>query len=169
MDPTNHSAMVRLRLLVGYLGEPSQFNWWPSGFFAPSSVAFLTPVFHKTALLAQYHGVQEAARRVHDAHIGIGRVFHLFRLPEPLEHALFEHLQATLSTVDYRSDLATLDTALTALQALGQGASPLQEGPVQLGSVSELMTPHWPAAVARCYHAALLAHVRAFPYFVDRT
>jgi hypothetical protein len=49
--------------------------------------------FIKNAFVAQYHGVQEAASRVHDEHIGIGRVYHLFRLPEHVEQALFNSLQ----------------------------------------------------------------------------
>ena len=33
-------------------------------------------------------GVLEAARRVHDEHIGVGRAFHPFRLPEIMEQRL---------------------------------------------------------------------------------
>ena len=85
MNKATLAQIARLKLLVGFLGEQSQFNWWPSAFFAP--------VFNKNAFVAQYHGVQEAASRVHDEHIGIGRVYHLFRLPEHVEQALFNSLQ----------------------------------------------------------------------------
>src|SRR5712691_3071033 len=85
--------LARLRILVGYLGEHHQYNWWPSAFLAPSSVAFLAPIFSKTAFMAQYQGVKAAAARVHDEHIGLGKVYHLFRLPERLEQALFQSLQ----------------------------------------------------------------------------
>ena len=43
--------------------------------------------------LAQYHGVSEAARRVHDEHLSVGS-FHLFRLPEEMEQDLHALLQA---------------------------------------------------------------------------
>jgi hypothetical protein len=93
MNTSTLAQIARLKLLVGFLGEQSQFNWWLSAFFAPSSSAFLAPVFSKNAFADQYHGVQEAASRVHDEHIGIGRVYHLFRLPEHVEQALFNSLQ----------------------------------------------------------------------------
>jgi hypothetical protein len=87
--------VARLRMIVGFLGEKSQRNWWPSEFFSDTAPAFLNPVFGKTATLAQYHGVKEAARRVHDDHIGVGSVFHLFRLPDSIEQCLFELLQSS--------------------------------------------------------------------------
>ena len=93
MNASTLAQIVRLRLLVGFLGERSQFNWWPSAFFISSSSAFLSPIFTKTAFTAQYHGVKEAASRVHDEHIGVGKVYHLFRLPETVEQTLFGHLQ----------------------------------------------------------------------------
>jgi hypothetical protein len=31
------AQITRLRLLVGFLGEQSQFNWWPSSFFTANS------------------------------------------------------------------------------------------------------------------------------------
>ena len=65
---------LRLRLIVGYLGERENFNWWSTEFFSGSSRQFLEPAFPKTYPLAQYHGVSEAARRLHDDHIGKGQV-----------------------------------------------------------------------------------------------
>ena len=58
----SHSDLVRLRVLVGYLGEKAQFGWWPTEFYAGTSEAFLAPVFGKTVDLARYNGVLEAAR-----------------------------------------------------------------------------------------------------------
>jgi hypothetical protein len=36
-------AILRLRVIVGYLGEKAQFAWWPTEFYTPSSAAFLNP------------------------------------------------------------------------------------------------------------------------------
>lgn len=66
---------LRLRILVGYLGESAQFAWWNTSFFQPASKLFLEPIFTRTSLLAKYPGIREAARRLHDAHIGVGNVF----------------------------------------------------------------------------------------------
>jgi len=94
MKKTANPDLIRLRFIVGYLGEQLQPTWWSSSFLAPVSTAFLTPMFSKTALLAQYHGIREAAARIHDEHIGIGKgVFHLFRLPDTLEQELHSLLR----------------------------------------------------------------------------
>ena len=79
--------MLNLRLIVGYLGERSQFGWWATAFFDASSRAFPEPVFVKTRHLAKYHGVVEAARQLHDGHLSVA-AYHLFRLPEELEQDL---------------------------------------------------------------------------------
>jgi hypothetical protein len=85
MKKSGEPSAIELRLVVGYLGEQAQFTWWPSKFFAPESGQFLDHIFSKTADLAHYNGVTEAARIAHVEHIGIGRVFHAFRLPEVME------------------------------------------------------------------------------------
>lgn len=72
MTPSNITTLLELRLLVGFLGERAQYAWWPTAFYEPSSRLFLEPVFAKTARLAQYHGVLEAARRLHDEHLNVG-------------------------------------------------------------------------------------------------
>ena len=90
----NHTdQIVGLRLAVGLLGEQEQSAWWPSGFLGRHAQAFLGPVFGSKTRMAQYHGVTEAACRIHDEKIGVGRVFHLFRLPESIEQRLCDALQ----------------------------------------------------------------------------
>jgi hypothetical protein len=160
--------IARLRMIVGFLGEKGQHNWWSSEFFSATAPAFLNPVFGKTTTLAQYHGVKEAARRVHDEHIGVGRVFHLFRLPEPIEQVLFEMLQEPVMTDALRRDIASQDAAAAGLQAIAVSAGPLQEGPVQIGVVSDLESTRWLSEAARCYKAAFNAGLRSFPYIVGR-
>lgn len=160
-------AIARLRIIVGYLGEKTQFDWWPSGFFTPSSAAFLNPVFTRTAALAQYHGVKEAARRVHDEHIGVGRVFHLYRLPETLEQSLFEFLQEP-AAVAAHTDIVSQSAALDALQSFFKIASANQAGPIQIGTSADLEDDAWIAAAASCYHAAFTEGMRSYPYLVDR-
>src|SRR6516162_928813 len=82
---------IRLRIAIGYLGE--QAAWWPSSFLGQHAFTFLSPVFGNRTTVAQYHGVVEAACRAHDEKIGIGRVFHLFRLPEAAERRISSYLQ----------------------------------------------------------------------------
>ena len=87
-------AILRLRIVVGYLGESAQYAWWSTSFYEPSSRLFLEPVFSKTSQVAQYHGVIEAARRLHDEHLSTGS-YHLFRLPEELEQDLHAMVQSS--------------------------------------------------------------------------
>ena len=160
-------------MIIGFLGEKGQHNWWPSEFFSATAPAFLNPVFGKTAALAQYHGVKEAARRVHDGYIGVGRVFHLFRLPESIEQAVFEVLQNPAVTDALRRDTESQDSANAALQAVRvknavESAGSLQQGPVQIGTVSDLDGTRWLSDLARCYQAAFGAGLPSYPYFADQ-
>src|SRR5690606_39371014 len=88
MNEPDLAKLLQLRLAVGFLGERDQLAWWPTSFFAAASKPFLDPVFVKSALQAQYHGVVEAARRVHDERLSVGS-FHLFRRPEEMAQDLF--------------------------------------------------------------------------------
>src|SRR5271165_1656301 len=85
--------IVSLRLAVGLLGERDVAQWWRSGFMSPTSSAFLAPVFGSKVLQAKYQGALAAAQRVHDEHVGVGRAFHPFRLPEIMEQRLFDAVQ----------------------------------------------------------------------------
>jgi hypothetical protein len=107
---------LRLRLLVGYLGEGAQYGWWPTALFEPSSRLFLTPAFAKTNRLAQYHGVREAARRLHDEHVGVGQsTLHLFRLPDEAEEGLQKLLLGEPSSDDLFTSLSGQARALETL------------------------------------------------------
>ena len=64
--------ILKLRLVVGFLGERAQFGWWSTAFYEPSGRLFLEPVFSKTPQFAQSHGVLEAARLIHDEHLRVG-------------------------------------------------------------------------------------------------
>ena len=160
------SDILVLRVLVGYLGEKSQFNWWPTTFFGPSSNLFLSPVFPRTTLLSQYHGILEAARRLHDERIGVGHVFHLFRLSEDYEHELHSLLSDGSFPMPMDS-LVNKDSALAGLQKIADGDTSSSEGPVKLGTADEITTPHALRDIARSYSAAFTQGVRCYPYFVS--
>jgi hypothetical protein len=155
---------LRLRLLVGYLGEKGQFAWWPSAFLDPSAMAFLSPSFPRTQRLAQYHGVIEAARRVHDEFIGVGGVYHLFRLPEELEHALHDAF-GTQDPSPWFEGTMSGEMALGKLLAISGGALGLGEGPKTIGRDEAISDPASIRKIAGAYNAAFLAGHRSYPYF----
>jgi hypothetical protein len=151
----------RLRVLVGYLGERHQSNWWSSTFLGRTSEAFLAPIFGNAVANARVVGVTEAARRVHDDAIGVGRTFHLFRLPETLEQELHRTLSASKDTATPES----VDAAIEDMKALSSRDSAPKLGPVHVGALNMLANAQWIPVVASHYRAAFAAGVQSFPYF----
>jgi hypothetical protein len=98
-----NNKLTQLRLVVGYLGEKDQFNWWSSSFLNETTKKMFEFTFPRTAELAQYEGVSASAARVHDERIGVGETFHLFRLPEFLEKSLVNYLQTNNEDADFKS------------------------------------------------------------------
>jgi len=99
MQPEHLENVAAMRAAVGFLGEKEQAGWWPSSFFGIGSTAFLSPLFPRTHFLAQCQGVTCAASRKHDERIGVGQVYHLFRLPEDIEQGI-HHLLHSVDIVD---------------------------------------------------------------------
>lgn len=162
-DEVSIMQVVSLRLSVGLLGERDNAAWWTSGFMSPTSTAFLAPVFGTQVTHARYQGVLEAARRIHDERIGVGRVFHPFRLPETMEQRIFDTVQsAGHGLVDAFS---SPDSAKTILAGLAGKPADIKPGPALVGPVSTLDEPGWVAEVASLYVAAFGAGIQCFPYF----
>ena len=165
MDRSTLNLYGHLRLLVGYLGEKDQGNWWPTTFFTSASRYFLEPVFARTTRLAQYNGVREAARRLHDEQIGVGNVFHLFRLPEEIEQDM-QHLMIG-APEEWFAEIESREGALTALRDLAKGAISVTAGPRSIGSVEEFYRSSGSKALAQHYLAAFEQGICTFPYFVN--
>jgi hypothetical protein len=158
--------LLEIRLLVGFLGERAQFDWWPTAFHEPSSRLFLEPVFSKTVRLAQYHGILEAARRLHDEHLSVGS-YHLFRLPEEVEEDLHAMVQSNegeeLASKVPPSKEAALDS-LNRLAGLNVRAS---VGPTAVGNIKDLDSTDNLKQIAGLYFSALSTGRRSYPYLVE--
>lgn len=157
--------LLQLRLLISFLGERAQYAWWPTAFYEASSRLFLEPVFSKTFRLAQYHGVLEAARRLHDEHLSVGS-YHLFRLPEEIEQDL--HALAQSSVGEERSGKVpqSRDAALEALKHLAPAGSKSSEGPTAVGSIKDIDSPDVLNAIAGTYLSAFTQNTKTYPYLV---
>lgn len=165
MHHSTLSLYGHLRLLIGYLGEKAQANWWSTTFFDSSSRAFLEPVFSRTTRLAQYNGVREAARRLHDENIGIGGVFHLFRLPEEIEQDL---QQLVINAPDeWFAEISDRDKALVTLRDLSGESISVLEGPQSIGSLEVFYSSFGSKILSQHYLAAFDKGTRSFPYFMD--
>ncbi|KWT98895.1 MULTISPECIES: BrxE family protein [unclassified Variovorax] len=156
-------TLLQLRLLTGYLGERAQLGWWPTAFYESSSRLFLEPVFAKSARLAQYHGVVEAARRQHDEHLSVGS-YHLFRLPEEAEQDLHHLIRAPEGNEFASCPPASKDAALVSLQQLAGGTRLDKEGPTAVGNIHDLPTDDVLRKIAGVYWSAFNNQLKSYPY-----
>ncbi|SFW23305.1 BrxE family protein [Nitrosovibrio sp. Nv17] len=158
-------TLLHMRLLIGFLGERTQCEWWPTAFYDASSKPFLEPAFSKTSHLAQYHGVLEAARRLHDEHLSVGS-YHLFRLPEEIEQDLHAAVQSNegdeLSSQTPQSKGAALDVLA---RLTGTGCM-LRVGPTAVGSVKDLYSTDTLKAIAATYLSAFTQDAKTYPYLL---
>ena len=164
-DEAAVTRIVSLRLAVGLLGERDNAGWWASRFMSPTSTAFLTPIFGAGAVQARYQGVLEAARRVHDERIGIGRAFHPFCLPEAVEQRLNEAVQAAGQKL--ADSVFSPDAARGMLASLAGTPVEAKEGPTLLGPADMLEGLEWASGAAALYTAAFAVGIQCFPYFRD--
>lgn len=167
----NNQLMVnflKLRVITGALGEQHQQRWWTTSFSSETSGMFLTPVFAKTHLLAQYHGIKEAACRIHDEYIGTGKVYHLFRFPEELECELQKF---SLTQIDLLADLfknvKELDFSLTELTRLASEKKISANGPISLGKTSVLSKSNVVESLSQYYLGAFSGDNKVYPYFTE--
>lgn len=159
------SRLLQIRLLVGFLGERAQFGWWPTSFHEVSSRLFLEPVFSRTSRLAQYHGVLEAARRLHDEHLSVGS-YHLFRLPEEVEQDLHNLVQRPEADEFALQEMRSKDAALGSLKELAGAVSVKSVGPTSIGNISDLASSNTVHAIAAAYLSAFSQDAKAYPYLV---
>lgn len=162
MNQTLIRMLTEVRLAVGYLGEKSQKSWWDSNFLGQSSAAFLVHMYPRTTLLAQYHGVCEAARLLHDEQVGVGQNYHLFRLPAVIERAVAEDVK-----MDANGLFEVYSSVLQAEQKLQDIATELNEvndGPFYLGEFSDDRLEALARQSAALYLNAFRNGHRCFPY-----
>ena len=160
MTPELTLNLAKLRTCVAYLGEKDQQNWWPSSFLSRSGEAFLSPVFPKTGALARVNGACGAAQVVHDEHIGIGDVYHLFRLPENIEHDISQLLAKDSSVLEL---VASEETAQTGLQELAAGNSTQGVGPLFL--IDEAIDQAMIGRMAAAYMQGFSSGEHVYPYY----
>ena len=155
--------IIKLRTAIGLLGEKDHGNWWPSLWLTSNAVAFLSPIYGERTDAARYQGLVETARLVHDSRIGVGRAFHLFRLPETLERRL--HDAVMRDNAMYKAGVVQKKDDAEAL--LSEVSEPIDcsPGPIRVGSAEDLGMPAWIKVVAGHYLTAFRNSQQTFPYF----
>jgi hypothetical protein len=157
------TTIAELRVLIGYLGEKGQANWWGSEFFSTTAAAFLAPIFNRSLFLAQYQGATAAAAKVHDEAIGVGRIYHLFRLPIGLEQASADALNDTAFVQTMQAKMANRELAFSRLVELAEKPESASAGPVSLGQMGQDLRAELQRA-AGFYCSAFTAGIETFPY-----
>ena len=161
--------MLLLRTVVAVLGERVTPPWWRTKFLTEVGLRTTARIFPRTAIAAAVNSVSVAAQVDHDKRVGVGRRYHLFRLPSGLERAI----AAAMSEETFRSKVTDLvkadqETLLKELESLADKPSvPSAEGPVGLGSAKRLMGSAAIAAMAAHYRASAVDGARRFPYFEE--
>gem|GEM_PF-158900 len=157
--PSISQDILMLRVAVAFLGEKEQTNWWSSSFLSKSGETFLSPAFPKTAALARVNGASAAAQIVHDEHIGIGDVYHLFRLPENIEHEISQLLAKDGSVLEF---ITSTQTAKTGLQELSNGETTEGIGPllIEHDSIDKTLI----ARMAAAYMEGFRSGTQVYPY-----
>jgi hypothetical protein len=161
------STILKLRLLVGFLGERAQFDWWSTSFYGDYSLRSLEFVTPKTSFLAQYYGVLEAARILHDEHLNVGS-YHLFRLPEEVEQDLHTLMQDNIRNDFVQHLPQDKETAIEALSGLSGEKLSSIVGPVAIGKVDQLDTDATLRAIASGYFSAFTHNTKIYPYLVNQ-
>lgn len=159
--------IAKHRLVVGFLGEKEQFSWWQSSFFTSGSDAFLSPLFSRTKVLAQCNGVTRAAALVHDERIGVGHVYHLFRLPEEIEQGIHQALHDHDLGRTLEKATANREAALEYLRQQAGKTEPTGVGPIRVGDIEALRVLSAWHFVANLYWHAFTTGEAIFPYFSD--
>ena len=156
--------LLELRILVLALSESHPAAWCKSQFLSYTGLSFLERIYPRSTFAAAVRSAGRAAQAIHDANVGRGDVFHLFRLSRELERqidaALTEQSQA-LQT-QYHPLLMNREQLLEALEPLaGDAPAGLSVGPTRLSAQSG----EWAPAMAVAYLQAFRDRTQVFPYF----
>jgi hypothetical protein len=167
-SPTLTLKLIKLRLLVGFLGEKRQANWLDCSFLDATGRRFLETTFPRTAFSAALRSTTEAARLLHDSRIGRVGVFHLFRLPVDTEDALESQI-ADLPNEDALSWISSRETALEELGRMDEAHVTAPQGPIQVGVEKKILVPSSISELAAHYHSAFAGNFQCFPYFAGES
>lgn len=143
-------------------GEKGQANWWGSEFFGATAAAFGSNI-QPISVSCPVPGATAAAAKVHDEVIGVGRIYHLFRLPIGLEQASADALNDTAFVQVLQGRLASRELAMVRLAELAEKPEFASPGPVSLGQMSQDLRAELQRA-AGFYCAALSSGIQTFPY-----
>src|SRR5205807_8334682 len=96
------------------------------------------------------------------------KVYHLFRLPERLEQALYRHLQDKTFVDSLRVPLYDTDQSLACLATCADSHSASAEGPVLIGNITELVPGKTVWRIVPHYWSGFTRHTHVYPYYGEQ-
>jgi hypothetical protein len=150
---------ILLRLQVAYAGEASKPSWWPTACLTAGAALDFKALFSEAAPAVAWQLSSQAACQAHDKWLS-GMDYHLFRLPEGLEEAIY-HTGLQLSSLQAQALLAQKEALLAGAKVAGSNAT----GPHRLGNSADLLTGNALTELRACYAAAFAEGTQVFPYF----
>jgi hypothetical protein len=168
MTSEEMEILAGVRAAVGLLGEKEQHDWWSCAFFSKSAATFLVPLFPRTQYLSRINAVTAAAALLHDDRIGVGQVFHLFRLPEDMEQSLHRIASDEPTALRLSQNLSSAELALQFLSDFGSRGVKSAAGPVRVGDFEAIRTLEPWKKVAAVYAQAFGSQHQSFPYFAEQ-
>lgn len=148
-----------LRLQVAHAGEASAPAWWPTRCLTTDAALDFKHLFANAAPAVAWQLSSQAACQAHDKWLS-GMDYHLFRLPEGLEEAIY-HAGLQLPVAQGQQWLATKEALVTTLAG---EATPVA-GPLRLGSSADLLSGAALLTLRTCYVTAFHYGAQVFPYF----
>lgn len=163
-----HSFLI-LKILVASLGELSSPPWWRTQFLTDAGFRATSRIFPRTAVTAAINSTCEAARLDHDKKVGVGRRYHLFRLPTDWEESVTSILKEPEQQAAAKQLIMSgRDGLLKSLESLAHGAKRVEkEGPVSLGVATRIGTVEAIAEIAANYLNAFTNNQKCYPYFEE--
>ena len=157
-------TLIRLRFVVGMLGQKTAHAWWDCDFLSPDGQEMLVHNFPRSPLVAGFTATTLAAKLVHDDRIGRTGVQHLFRVEPDIETMLARRIASEGSGV-FDSVPRDEDALLATLGHLALEEIDSPRGPIQVGKAGTLATRAGIQQMAAHYQAAFRGRTQIFPYF----
>jgi hypothetical protein len=164
MSHVSTEDITHIRILVLALGEAHHFNWWRSEFLSTTGISYFSRLYPRSKFSGAVQAVTRAALDLHDASIGVGSVYHLFRLPESLEYGVNNSISTQSNELEkiYLPILNDQHRLLEKLSKFVQKKERYKAGPIQL---DEEMASH---NIASAYAWAFQNSAQIFPYFLHK-
>lgn len=164
MNHFSTEDITHIRILVLTLGEAHHYKWWRSEFLSTTGISYFSRLYPRSKFSGAVQAVTRAALDLHDTTIGIGNVYHLFRLPENIEYAVSNNISAKSNELEkvYLPLLSDQQSLLEKLSKFIEKKRTYKAGPFQL---DEEMNPH---NMASAYEWAFQNGTQIFPYFLHK-